>query len=120
LLGSERASGVVTNLYFGTLLGLSAQFPSGYITASMSGIGLGGMAVGVIRLITFFALPSNDEGYRKTAYVRIRHWLVGSLCVLFRDALADLLWRGGGCAVGGGCALLVDAVDLGVCARASD
>jgi len=71
MMTSDRTTGIVLTLFFafltgiatatlfGATLGLAAMFPPTYTTAIMIGQGLGGVVVGLLRLVTKAAIPDD-------------------------------------------------------------
>lgn len=57
------ATGAATAISFSSAIGMSSLFGSRSVTASMTGNGVSGLIVAVIRVATKAALPANDHGY---------------------------------------------------------
>lgn len=61
--------GLLTGLMFPSMTGLAAAFPGKYMTAAMSGVGFGGIIVGIIRVATKATLPGDDAGIRHASLI---------------------------------------------------
>eukprot|EP01094_Clydonella_sp_ATCC50884_P024034 TRINITY_DN5922_c0_g1_i12.p1 TRINITY_DN5922_c0_g1~~TRINITY_DN5922_c0_g1_i12.p1 ORF type:complete len:212 (+),score=57.01 TRINITY_DN5922_c0_g1_i12:217-852(+) len=61
-LGATFCIGAAFSINFGTILGLGALFPPEYTTAMMSGMGIGGVMVGLLRIITKGAFAGLENG----------------------------------------------------------
>eukprot|EP00211_Chloroparvula_japonica_P002214 CAMPEP_0119124454 /NCGR_PEP_ID=MMETSP1310-20130426/4076_1 /TAXON_ID=464262 /ORGANISM="Genus nov. species nov., Strain RCC2339" /LENGTH=485 /DNA_ID=CAMNT_0007114409 /DNA_START=89 /DNA_END=1543 /DNA_ORIENTATION=+ len=57
-------SGFFTSMLFGTVLGFVSMFPPSYTTAVMSGNGVAGVIVGLLRIITRLIFGSDEAGLR--------------------------------------------------------
>lgn len=53
--------GTATGILFGTVVGYAAHFPAIYVQAVMSGNGVAGLLVALIRIVTFAAIPTDDR-----------------------------------------------------------
>ena len=62
-------TGVCTGVVFGTVLGFASLFPSSYITAAMSGIGLSGIVAAALRIVTKASLPNTEKGLRESTFI---------------------------------------------------
>lgn len=68
-LGAAFVTGLSASIQFGTILGLASVFPSKYVTAEMSGMGIGGVVIGVLAMITQATLGNLDNGDTIQAWV---------------------------------------------------
>eukprot|EP01103_Thecamoeba_quadrilineata_P016020 TRINITY_DN5236_c0_g1_i2.p1 TRINITY_DN5236_c0_g1~~TRINITY_DN5236_c0_g1_i2.p1 ORF type:complete len:400 (+),score=44.91 TRINITY_DN5236_c0_g1_i2:116-1315(+) len=59
ILVASGFAGGLSSILFGSVLGLAALFPPVYSTSFMSGVGAGGIMIGLMRIITLWAVPNN-------------------------------------------------------------
>jgi uncharacterized membrane protein YgcG len=78
-------TGLVTGVIFPTITSLAALFPARYMTAAMSGVGFGGVIVGLIRIATRASLPTDPPGVRTGSMI---YFIVGATTMA--GALASL------------------------------
>lgn len=71
-------SGCFASMLFGTVLGLVAFFPSEYTAAVMSGNGVAGILVGLIRIFTKLAFSDTEEGLRNSS---VLYFVIGAIIV---------------------------------------
>eukprot|EP00163_Fabomonas_tropica_P020882 TRINITY_DN367_c0_g1_i3.p1 TRINITY_DN367_c0_g1~~TRINITY_DN367_c0_g1_i3.p1 ORF type:complete len:404 (+),score=89.65 TRINITY_DN367_c0_g1_i3:287-1498(+) len=83
VLSGVAIGGFFTGIVLPSVCGLAALFPASYIGATMSGVGVGGLIVGIIRVVTKISLPNNPDGVRTGSYI---YFFIGAflmlLCIL--------------------------------------
>lgn len=62
IYGLVALCGLITGVSFPSTSGLASTFPPRFMTATMSGVGLGGVIVGAIRIITRASISTDDAG----------------------------------------------------------
>lgn len=68
-LSAAFLTGLAASIQFGTILGLASVFPSKYVTAEMSGMGIGGVLIGLLALATEGVFGNLDNGATLQAWV---------------------------------------------------
>ena len=68
-LAAVFLSGCFASMLFGTVLGMASVFPMTMITAVMSGNGIAGVLVGLLRIVTKLAFPNTIDGLRNSSIV---------------------------------------------------
>jgi hypothetical protein len=78
--------GIAFTMQFGSILGFGAIFPPSYTTAIMSGMGISGVMVGLLRIITKASLSGLESGMSSEpheAHVMYGITLTSCMCCLF-------------------------------------
>eukprot|EP00339_Tiarina_fusa_P011453 CAMPEP_0117010434 /NCGR_PEP_ID=MMETSP0472-20121206/9194_1 /TAXON_ID=693140 ORGANISM="Tiarina fusus, Strain LIS" /NCGR_SAMPLE_ID=MMETSP0472 /ASSEMBLY_ACC=CAM_ASM_000603 /LENGTH=254 /DNA_ID=CAMNT_0004712959 /DNA_START=69 /DNA_END=830 /DNA_ORIENTATION=- len=68
-LSAAFVTGIAASIQFGTILGLASVFPPKYVTAEMSGMGIGGVAIGLLAMFTQATFGNLDNGATLQAWV---------------------------------------------------
>ena len=68
-LSAAFVTGMSASIQFGTILGLASVFPAKYVTAEMSGMGIGGVLVGLLAMFTQATFGNLDNGATLEAWV---------------------------------------------------